>query len=83
MIMLSCWGKQTSKIHPKFQSSKISDFPKATLNICFKLSPDAGVVKHPPQHFAGLVPIQEHTRSSLELAKLFPDNYELLSLCGL
>lgn len=77
-------GKKTFKNHPKFQSSKISDFPKATLNICFKFSPDAGAVKHLPQHFAGLVPIQEHTmRSSLELAKLLPDNYEPLSLCGL
>lgn len=85
MIMLSCWGKKNpAKKFQNFSLQKISDFPKATLNICFKFSPNSGVVKHLPQHFAGLVPLQEHTmRSSLELAKLFPHNYELLSLCGL
>lgn len=76
--------KQQKAQHPKLQSSKLSDLPKLTLDICLKFPTCVEVVKHLPQHFAGSVPIQKHiVRTFLELGKLLPDNYKQLSLCGL
>lgn len=81
--MFSFWGKRLSKTTQNFSLQKSVTFQKQHLTFASS-SHQMLEWSNTFQYFAGLVPIQEHTmRSSLELAKLLPDNYEPLSLCGL